>query len=104
MAQSFTPDNKYYFGEAPELKGFWIAADTPIGIVSSGGAGMVFTSGSPSSPPFDLWDVDIRRAQPSKGSSLLKDRVKESLGLLYASFPYRQVKTSGVRRSPLPNI
>ncbi len=39
--ESFTPDDRYYLGEAPELKGYWVAAGyNSIGIVSSGGAGM----------------------------------------------------------------
>jgi len=55
-------------------------------------------------PPFDLWEVDIRRAQPfQKNRAYLKERVSETLGLLYADhYPYRQMATSrGVRRSPL---
>ena len=55
-------------------------------------------------PPFDLWEVDIRRAQPfQKNRRYLKERVSETLGLLYADhFPYRQMATSrgmsGARR------
>jgi glycine/D-amino acid oxidase-like deaminating enzyme len=104
--ESFTPDDRYYLGEAPEVKGYWIAAGyNSIGIVSSGGAGMALahwiTEGE---PPFDLWEVDIRRAQPfQKNRRYLKERVTETLGLLYADhFPYRQVVTArGVRRSPI---
>jgi 4-methylaminobutanoate oxidase (formaldehyde-forming) len=104
--ESFTPDDRYYLGEAPELGGYWIAAGyNSIGIVSSGGAGMALahwiTEGE---APFDLWEVDIRRAQPfQKNRRYLKERVTETLGLLYADhFPYRQVETArGVRRTPL---
>ena len=104
--ESFTPDDRYYLGEAPELGGYWIAAGyNSIGIVSSGGAGMALahwiTEGE---APFDLWEVDIRRAQPfQKNRAYLKERVTETLGLLYADhFPYRQVETArGVRRTPL---
>jgi 4-methylaminobutanoate oxidase (formaldehyde-forming) len=104
--ESFTPDDRYYLGEAPELAGYWVAAGyNSIGIASSGGAGMALaewiTSGE---PPFDLWEVDIRRAQPfQKNRRYLKERVTETLGLLYADhYPYRQVVTSrGLRRSPL---
>ncbi|PZQ99992.1 MAG: FAD-dependent oxidoreductase [Cereibacter sphaeroides] len=104
--ESFTPDDRYYLGEAPGLKGYWIAAGyNSIGIVSSGGAGMALahwiTEGE---APFDLWEVDIRRAQPfQKNRTYLKERVSETLGLLYADhFPYRQVETArGVRRTPL---
>ena len=104
--ESFTPDDRYYLGEAPEVKGYWIAAGyNSIGIVSSGGAGQALahwiTEGE---APFDLWEVDIRRAQPfQRNRRYLKERVTETLGLLYADhFPYRQMATArGVRRSPI---
>jgi 4-methylaminobutanoate oxidase (formaldehyde-forming) len=104
--ESFTPDDRYYLGEAPELGGYWVAAGyNSIGIVSSGGAGMALAQWiNDGEAPFDLWEVDIRRAQPfQKNRRYLKERVSETLGLLYADhFPYRQVVTSrGVRRSPL---
>lgn len=104
--ESFTPDDRYYLGEAPNLRGYWIAAGyNSIGIVSSGGAGMALAQWmNDGEPPFDLWEVDIRRAQPfQKNRAYLKDRVSETLGLLYADhFPYRQMATArGVRRSPL---
>jgi glycine cleavage system T protein len=104
--ESFTPDDRYYLGEAPELKGYWVAAGyNSIGIVSSGGAGMALAQWmNDGEPPFDLWEVDIRRAQPfQKNRTYLKERVTETLGLLYADhFPYRQMATArGVRRSPL---
>ncbi|WP_445680728.1 GcvT family protein [Radicibacter daui] len=104
--ESFTPDGRYYLGEAPELKGYWVAAGyNSIGIVSSGGAGMALAHWmNDGEAPFDLWEVDIRRAQPfQKNRSYLQARVKETLGLLYADhFPYRQMATArGVRRSPL---
>ncbi|MGY8667032.1 FAD-dependent oxidoreductase [Bradyrhizobium sp. UFLA05-109] len=104
--ESFTPDDRYYLGEAPELKGYWVAAGyNSIGIVSSGGAGFALAQWmNDGVPPFDLWEVDIRRAQPfQKNRRYLKERVSETLGLLYADhFPFRQMATSrGVRRSPL---
>ncbi len=104
--ESFTPDDRYYLGEAPELKGYWVAAGyNSIGIVSSGGAGMALAQWlEDGEPPFDLWEVDIRRAQPfQKNRRYLKERVTETLGLLYADhWPYRQMATArGVRRTPL---
>ncbi|MCM2400712.1 FAD-dependent oxidoreductase [Rhizobium sp. S153] len=104
--ESFTPDDRYYLGEAPELKGYWVAAGyNSIGIVSSGGAGMALAQWmNDGEPPFDLWEVDIRRAQPFQKNRLyLQERVTETLGLLYADhFPYRQMATArGVRRSPI---
>ncbi|MBN9071282.1 MAG: GcvT family protein [Rhizobiales bacterium] len=104
--ESFTPDDRYYLGEAPELRGYWMATGyNSIGIVSSGGAGMVLAQWmNDGEPPFDIWEADIRRMQPfQKNRRYLKERVSETLGLLYADhFPYRQVATArGVRRSPL---
>jgi glycine cleavage system aminomethyltransferase T/glycine/D-amino acid oxidase-like deaminating enzyme len=104
--ESFTPDDRYYLGEAPDLAGYWVAAGyNSIGIVSSAGAGMALAQWmNDGEPPFDLWEVDIRRAQPfQKNRAYLRERVSETLGLLYADhFPYRQMETSrGIRRSPL---
>jgi glycine cleavage system T protein len=104
--ESFTPDDRYYLGEAPELRGYWVAAGyNSIGIASSGGAGMALAQWmNDGEPPFDLWEVDIRRAQPfQKNRTYLRNRVTETLGLLYADhFPYRQPATArGVRRTPL---
>jgi FAD dependent oxidoreductase central domain len=75
------------------------------GTQSAGGAGMAvaqrITGGA---APFDLGDVDIRRAQPfQKNRKYLKDRVSETLGLLYADHcPRQAVAARGVRRSPMP--
>ena len=103
--ESFTPDDRYYLGEAPNLKGYWVAAGyNSIGIVSSGGAGHALSQWMDKGhPPFDLWESDIRRAQPFMGNrAYLRERVSETLGLLYADhYPYRQFATSrGIRRSP----
>lgn len=104
--ESFTPDNRYYLGETAEVKNFWVACGfNSTGIQSAGGAGMALAQWmEDGEPPFDLWDVDIRRVQPFQANrTYLYDRSKETLGLLYADhFPYRQVESArGVRRSPL---
>ncbi|SFA78360.1 4-methylaminobutanoate oxidase (formaldehyde-forming) [Rhizobium sp. NFR07] len=104
--ESFTPDDRYYLGETPEIKGYWVAAGyNSIGIVSSGGAGMALAQWmNDGEPPFDLWEVDIRRAQSfQKNRTYLRERVGETLGLLYADhFPYRQMATArGISRSPI---
>jgi len=107
--ESFTPDDRYYLGEAPELAGYWVAAGyNSIGIVSSGGAGMALAQWiDGGEPPFDLWSVDIRRAQPFQvNRRYLRRRVSETLGLLYADhYPHRQPETArGVRRSPFHDL
>ncbi|RMD92174.1 MAG: FAD-dependent oxidoreductase [Alphaproteobacteria bacterium] len=104
--ESFTPDDRYYLGEAPELRGYWVAAGfNSVGIQSAGGTGMALAHWlEEGEPPFDLWEVDIRRAQPfQRNRRYLRERVSETLGLLYADhWPYRQPVTArGVRRSPL---
>lgn len=104
--ESFTPDDRYLLGEAPELKNFYVAAGfNSIGIQSSGGAGKVLAEWIVNGhPPMDLWDVDIRRIHPFQNNErYLRDRTRETLGLLYAMhWPFRQPETSrGVRKSVL---
>ncbi len=103
--ESFTPDDAYHLGEAPNLKGYFVCAGfNSIGIQSSGGAGMALAYWMENGhPPFDISDVDIRRMQPFQGNkTYLYERSKETLGLLYADhFPYRQMATArGIRRTP----
>ncbi len=103
--ESFTPDNAYYLGEAPNLRGYFVAAGfNSVGIQSSGGAGMALAQWMhDGGRPFDLGDVDISRAQPFQGNRhYLKERVSETLGLLYADhYPFRQKATArGIRRTP----
>ena len=103
--ESFTPDDAYHLGLAPEMDNFWVAAGfNSIGIQSAGGAGMALAQWmDEGQKPFDLGDVDISRMQPFQGNkTYLFERSKETLGLLYADhFPYRQKATArGVRRTP----
>ena len=104
--ESFTPDDAYHLGLAPEMDNVWVAAGfNSIGIQSAGGAGMALAAWmDQGEKPFDLGDVDIARMQPFQGNRrYLVERSKETLGLLYADhFPYRQKATArGIRRSPL---
>jgi heterotetrameric sarcosine oxidase gamma subunit len=107
--ESFTPDNRYYLGEAPEVRDLYVATGfNSIGIQSSGGAGLVLSQWiKDGHPPMDVNGIDIRRIHPFQSvNSYVRDRVTESLGLLYAMhWPYRQPETArGVRRSPIHNI
>jgi len=104
--ESFTPDDRYLLGEVPELRGLYLAAGfNSIGIQSAGGAGKVLADWIVDGhPPFDLWDVDIRRCAPfQRNKRYLHDRTVETLGLLYAMhWPFRQPETArGVRKSAL---
>jgi len=103
--ESFTPDDAYHLGLAPEMDNVWVAAGfNSIGIQSAGGAGMALSHWmDEGEKPFDLGDVDISRMQPFQGNkTYLMERSKETLGLLYADhFPYRQKETArGIRRTP----
>jgi 4-methylaminobutanoate oxidase (formaldehyde-forming) len=104
--ESFTPDDRYLLGEAPNLKNFYMACGfNSIGIQSAGGAGKALSEWMDAGePPFDLWDVDIRRMQRFQSNkTYLYHRSKETLGLLYADhFPYRQYESArGIRKSPI---
>ncbi|WP_299562293.1 FAD-dependent oxidoreductase [uncultured Sulfitobacter sp.] len=103
--ESFTPDDAYHLGLAPEMDNVWVAAGfNSIGIQSAGGAGMALAQWmDEGQKPFDLGDVDISRMQPFQGNkTFLFERSKETLGLLYADhFPFRQKATArGIRRTP----
>ena len=104
--ESFTPDVRYYLGEAPEVKNVYVATGfNSIGIQSSGGAGLVLAKWiKDGHPPMDVNGIDIRRIHPFQSvKAYTRERASESLGLLYAMhWPYRQAETArGVRRSPI---
>ena len=104
--ESFTPDNQFIMGEAPELRNFYVGAGfNSVGIASAGGAGRALaewiTQGEPTS---DLVGVDIRRFAPFNGNNQwLRARVGEILGLHYeVPWPNRElVSARPFRRSPV---
>jgi 4-methylaminobutanoate oxidase (formaldehyde-forming) len=104
--ESFTPDVRYHLGESAELRGCFVAAGlNSIGLQSAGGVGKVMADWIRDGiPPADLWTVDIRRNMPFQiNRKYLRERVTESLGLLYAThYPFKQYETArGVRRSAI---
>ena len=104
--ESFTPDNQFIVGEAPELPGFFVGAGfNSVGIASAGGAGRALAEwiveGEAST---DLASADIRRFSPLAGNhAWLRARVGEVLGLHYAvPYPNRELVTGRpLRRSPV---
>lgn len=107
--ESFTPDNNFILGEAPELKNFFVGAGfNSMGIASAGGAGRALAEWIINgAPTMDLWPVDIRRfAGFNNNQRWLHDRVKETLGLHYAMpWPNRELDTARpFRRSPLYHL
>lgn len=108
--ESFTIDNAYILGEAPDIKRLYIACGfNSSGIASSGGAGlalseMIMNEGKGTR---DLWTLDTRRFAPfQKSSQFLQQRVSETLGFHYSiPWPLREFSTGrGIRRSPLYNM
>ena len=102
--ESFTPDNNFILGEAPELKNFYVGAGfNSIGIASGGGAGRALAEWIvQGEPTLDLWPVDIRRfANFHDNDRFLHDRVKEVLGLHYMMpWPNRELHSA----RPLPPL
>ncbi len=107
--ESFTPDNQFILGEAPEVANFYVGAGfNSVGIASAGGAGRALAEwivgGEPTS---DLTSVDIRRFAPFNGNvAWLHDRVSEILGLHYEiPWPNREMRTARpFRRSPVHHL
>jgi 4-methylaminobutanoate oxidase (formaldehyde-forming) len=107
--ESFTPDNQFILGEAPELRNFFVAAGfNSVGIASAGGAGRALAEWIiEGDPGCDLSVVDIRRFSRFNGNNRwLHDRVAEILGLHYAvPWPNREVDTARpLRRSPVYHL
>ena len=103
--ESFTPDNQFILGEAPELRNFFVAAGfNSVGIASAGGAGRALAEWiTEGEPGLDLSAVDIRRFAAFNGNNQwLHDRVSEVLGLHYAvPWPNRELTSARpFRRSP----
>ncbi|MGD9846757.1 MAG: FAD-dependent oxidoreductase [Variibacter sp.] len=104
--ESFTPDNNFILGEAPELKNFFVGAGfNSAGIASGGGAGRALAEWIiEGKPTLDLWPVDIRRFAAFNGNdAFLKARVSEVLGMHYMmAWPNRELESARpLRCSPL---
>jgi 4-methylaminobutanoate oxidase (formaldehyde-forming) len=105
--ESFTPDNGFLMGEAPELDHFFVAAGfNSLGILTGAGAGSIMASWIVDGlAPIDVTDVDIARlARFQTSRSYLAERSVELLGRLFAtgSWPHSHPTTArDVRRSVL---
>jgi 4-methylaminobutanoate oxidase (formaldehyde-forming) len=107
--ESFTPDNQFILGEAPELGNLFVGAGfNSVGIASAGGAGRALAEWIvEGEPTTDLTAVDIRRFAPFNGNvQWLHDRVGEILGLHYeVPWPNRELVTARpFRRSPVYHL
>jgi 4-methylaminobutanoate oxidase (formaldehyde-forming) len=107
--ESFTPDNQFIVGRAPEVPNFFVGAGfNSVGIASAGGAGAALAQWILTGDPgLDLTAADIRRFARFHGNSRwLRDRVGEVLGHHYAvPWPNRELATARPqRRSPLHHL
>jgi sarcosine dehydrogenase len=104
--ESFTPDNYFILGEAPELRRYYVAAGfCSGGIAAAGGAGHALAEWiAADRAPMDLWQADVRRFAPFHGDPrFLRERASEIVGVHYfVAFPNRELMSGrGIRRSPL---
>ena len=104
--ESFTPDGNFILGEAPGLRGYYIAAGfNSGGIAGAGGAGRALAEWIVSgAATMDLTAYDPRRFLPRHADpAFLAARMREAPGLHYAiAWPNREPQTGrDLLRSPL---
>jgi len=104
--ESFTPDLRPIVGEAPEVRGLFLAAGlNSIGILTGGGLGRVVAHWILEGvPDVDVTGMDPARLHPYQATpAYRRARTAESLGRVYAAHhPTSVPRTArGARRSPL---
>ncbi|MFT3854056.1 MAG: FAD-dependent oxidoreductase [Ilumatobacteraceae bacterium] len=104
--ESFTPDLSPVLGEAPELRGYFVAAGlNSIGILTGGGVGRVLAHWILNGrPDVDVTAMNIDRLHVYQSNpEYRRTRTVESLGMVYqCHYPGRSMTTArGARRSPL---
>ncbi|MEX0755952.1 MAG: FAD-dependent oxidoreductase [Actinomycetota bacterium] len=104
--ESFTPDANFYLGEAPGLRGFFLACGfNSQGVIYGPGAGKALAewivAGAPQQDLVEVSPARVARFQDNP--RYLFERTRESLGRLYGMhWPYWQPAAArGVRRTPL---
>jgi 4-methylaminobutanoate oxidase (formaldehyde-forming) len=103
--ESFTPDLRPIVGEAPELRGYFVAAGlNSIGVLTGGGLGRVLAHWIiTGTPDVDVTGFNIDRLHVTQANpEYRRQRTVESLGLVYkCHYPSMSLCTArGVRRSP----
>jgi 4-methylaminobutanoate oxidase (formaldehyde-forming) len=103
--ESFTPDLGPIVGEAPELRGYFVAAGlNSIGILSGGGLGRVLAHWIIHGvPDVDITGMNIERLQPYQANpQYRRARTVESLGMVYkCHYPTHMLETArGAKRAP----
>ena len=104
--ESFTPDLSPVVGEAPEVKGYFVAAGlNSIGILTGGGIGRAIATWIVDGlPDIDVTGMNIDRLHPYQlAPEYRATRTVESLGMVYQThFPGKSMQTArGIKRSPI---
>jgi glycine cleavage system aminomethyltransferase T/glycine/D-amino acid oxidase-like deaminating enzyme len=104
--ESFTPDLQPVFGEAPELRNYFVAAGlNSIGILTGGGIGRALAQWIVDGrPDIDITGINIDRLQTYQSNPEYRaTRTVEALGMVYRThFPGRSMKTArDAKRSPI---
>ncbi len=104
--ESFTPDLAPIVGEAPELRGYFVAAGmNSIGILTGGGLGRLVAHWVMTGrPDMDVTAMHIDRLRPYQANAeYRRTRTVESLGMVYqCHYPGRSMTTArGAKVSPL---
>lgn len=103
--ESFTPDLRPIVGEAPELRGYFVAAGlNSIGVLTGGGLGRVVANWIVTgTPDVDVTGFNIDRLHTYQANpEYRRQRTVESLGMVYkCHYPTMSHQTArGARRSP----
>ncbi len=103
--ESFTPDLRPIVGEAPELRGYFVAAGlNSVGILTGGGLGRVLAHWIiTGSPDVDVTGFNIDRLHTYQANpEYRRARTVESLGMVYRThYPTQSLKSArGAKRSP----
>jgi glycine cleavage system aminomethyltransferase T/glycine/D-amino acid oxidase-like deaminating enzyme len=103
--ESFTPDLRPIVGEAPELRGYFVAAGlNSIGVLTGGGLGRVLAHWIVTgTPDVDVTGFNIDRLHVTQSNpEYRRARTAESLGMVYkCHYPFMSLTTArGVRKSP----
>ncbi|MCL6552005.1 MAG: FAD-dependent oxidoreductase [Firmicutes bacterium] len=97
-----TADGELILGEAPQLRGFFVACGTP-GIASAGGVGRVLAQWIVEGDPgLDVWRMDIRRFQAHYGDpAYARGRALEAYSKNYVlRYPFEEWESGrGLKRS-----
>jgi 4-methylaminobutanoate oxidase (formaldehyde-forming) len=97
--EAFTPDGEFMMGEAPGVRGFFVAAGfNAYGIAAGGGVGRVLAEWiADGQPSLDVWRMDIRRFGPQYAhASHTIDRSVEAYTRRYGavSLPFEEWDTA----------